>query len=139
MGYEMQLVIDSNIIMSALIANGTTRSLIFDTELTLISPEYVLTEIEKHKQELIEKAKMDENKFNLLLELILSEITIIQKKEYERYLEEAKSLITDKDDSPFLALAICFNCVLWSNDRKIKEQQHRVNVYSTEDLIKKLR
>lgn len=132
----MQLVIDSNVIMSALISKGLTRSLIFNNEFTLFAPDHTLVEIEEHKSELLSKSKMDSRRFDLLLELIISEIFIVKKEEYEKYLEEANDMITDKDDSPFLALAIKLDCALWTNDSKLKKEQKRIKIYHTEELLK---
>ena len=47
----MELVIDANILMSALISNqGRTFDLIFDERLRLFSPEFLFEEIKKHKK-----------------------------------------------------------------------------------------
>ncbi len=135
----MQLIIDSNVIMSALIANGATRMLIFNSELVLFAPEHTLAEIEKHKTELLKKSKMKSDSFDLLLSLILNEISVIEKKEYEEYIKEATDLLSDKDDAPFLALAMNFNCGIWSNDRGLKEDQKKVVVHTTAELLSTLK
>ncbi|MFT4309874.1 MAG: PIN domain-containing protein [Candidatus Woesearchaeota archaeon] len=45
----MRLVIDSNILFSALLRNSTTRRLIFRDELILFYPKIAFKEICKHK------------------------------------------------------------------------------------------
>lgn len=53
----MQLVIDANIIISALIASqGKTADLVFSNKLTLIAPEYLGVEIKRYKEEICRKA-----------------------------------------------------------------------------------
>lgn len=40
-------------------------------------------------------------------------------------------------DSEYFALALKLNCAIWSNDKRLK-QQDKIKVYSTEDLVKVL-
>ncbi len=52
----MDLIIDANILMSALISNyGKNFDLIFNERLSLFAPEFLFEEIKKHKGEIIEK------------------------------------------------------------------------------------
>jgi predicted nucleic acid-binding protein len=50
----MKLVIDSNRIMAGLIKDSLTRKIIFDEEFDFIAPDYILTEIDRHRQYLID-------------------------------------------------------------------------------------
>ena len=44
----------------------------------------------------------------------------------------------DPKDSAYLALALALKSAVWSNDKKLKEEQNHVKVLSTEDLINKI-
>jgi len=41
----------------------------------------------------------------------------------------------DINDVPYLALALKLNCPVWSNDRKLKNQ-NAVRIYSTQEIIR---
>lgn len=55
----MKLVLDSNIIFSALIKKSKTRDIILSDLFELYAPEYIFNEITKHKELLLRKSKMD--------------------------------------------------------------------------------
>ena len=51
----MELVIDANVIISALISSsGKTAEMLFSDRLKLYAPEYLMDEISKHKKEISE-------------------------------------------------------------------------------------
>ncbi|MCZ7399491.1 MAG: PIN domain-containing protein [Candidatus Methanoperedens sp.] len=56
----MKFVLDSNIIFSALIKKSTTRNIILSDVFELHAPEYIFSEITKHKELLLKKSKMNE-------------------------------------------------------------------------------
>jgi predicted nucleic acid-binding protein len=66
----MKLVIDANIIFALLIKEGKTSSIFFNLLLDLYSPEFVLEEIEKHKNEILNKTKRSEEEFYKIFKLI---------------------------------------------------------------------
>ena len=53
----MKVVIDSNILFSALIKDSITRRLILEYDDFFLFPSYIFDEIEKHKDELIKNQK----------------------------------------------------------------------------------
>lgn len=132
----MDLVIDANVIFAALIKENRTYDLIFDEKLHLFTTEFFLAELEKHRKELQEKTGKSEAEINNLFNILKRRITFIPLKELLPYLDEAENISPDLDDVAYLALALKLNCGIWSNDRKLKENQNKVKVYSTIDLIK---
>ena len=57
----MRLIIDANILMSALIRPlGKTCELIFDDKLELLAPDYIFEEFHKHKEEILEKSGLSD-------------------------------------------------------------------------------
>jgi predicted nucleic acid-binding protein len=59
----------------------------------------------------------------------------LEPKEYiSKFLIKALEFSPDKDDSPFLALALAKGIPLWSNDKPLKEKQSVVIVLSTSEL-----
>ena len=55
----MKLVLDSNIIFSALITKSKTRDIILSDLFELYAPEYIFNELTKHKEILVRKSKLD--------------------------------------------------------------------------------
>ncbi len=135
----MKFVLDSNIIFSALIKKSTTRNIIFSDVFELHAPEYIFSEITKHKDLLLMKSKMNEEDFDALLLLLQKHIRLVPKSKYNEKMALAEDVLRDIDitDSPFLALALALNCRIWSNDGHFK-QQDRIEVCTTKELIKSI-
>ncbi len=131
----MNLVVDANILFSAIIRNSSTTKILFEKKLTLFSPDFILQEFLKHKNTILEKSSRNEEDFNRLLRILSSIINIIPKKEYYKLLKEAKKICPDVNDVPYFAAALKLRCGIWSNDKKLKEQS-KIKIYSTEELIK---
>ena len=63
----MNIVIDTNIFISALLKDSLTRKLIFKSNHNLLFPEFELEEIENHREELLKKSGLSKEDFYLLL------------------------------------------------------------------------
>ena len=87
----MKLVIDTNTLISALVKLGETRNFIIsrNTDFELISPAYILSEINKYKDEICYKAVMNEEQFYILLNILFSYIKIIDPNCYSNHLKYA--------------------------------------------------
>lgn len=133
----MKLVVDSNIIFSALIKKSTTRNIILSDVFEPHAPEYIFSEITKHKELLLRKSKLNEGDFDALLLVLQKHIRLVPKEKYNENMALAEDILKDIDitDSPFLALALALNCKIWSNDGHFK-QQNKVGVYTTKELMK---
>lgn len=63
------------------------------------------------------------------------EIEIIPESEYLHLLPKAEEFLKEhKKDSPYLALALAFNCGIFSGNPKLKELSP-VRVYSPRELL----
>jgi len=52
-------------------------------------------------------------------------------------MDEADKISPDPKDTIYLALAISLKSNIWSNDKKLKQGQTKITIYSTNELIKK--
>ncbi len=129
----MDLVIDANVLFSALIKDRFAYNLLFSGSLHLFTPEYILTELEKHKEELLKKTERTDEEFFRLLEILKRRIIIVPLEELVPYVEEAEKITPDPDDMAYFALALKLNCAIWSNDKKLKVQD-KIKVYNTHEL-----
>ncbi len=139
----MKLVIDTNIVISSIIQNSFTRQLMFNPVLELFSPDYLLTELENNKEEIIQKAKISSKDFDDFIQITSKIVKIAPKQIYEQYISEVKEIIEDKDDWPFAALAIKLSeneCGIWTNDKHFISkklqlfQTHQITVWTTKEL-----
>jgi len=132
----MKLVIDANVLFASFIKNNLTRAIMLKKPFSFYSPEYLVDEFFEHLEELANKTRISprtlKGKVKELLRL--SDIKLVEKRDFEEYLEKAEKIIFDSDDVAYVALALKLNCAIWSNDKRLKEQ-NKVKVYSTEDLI----
>ena len=134
----MDLIIDANIVFAALIKEGFSSKLILNDNLNLFSTDFLVEETERYLFNLLEKSKRDVRDFIRFEEIIHEKIKIISRLEFSNLLEEAKNFCPDSGDLLYFALALHLNCPIWSNDKKLKEQ-NRIKVYSSHDLLELLK
>ena len=130
----MELVIDTNIVFSAIVRDSGTRVLLLNSNFILYSPEGLISELEEHREEIRLKSGLSEEKYNELMAILLSRIKLEPKEYILPFLKEAFDFSPDKDDSPFLALCLARRIPLWSNDKALKQQSF-VKVISTGELF----
>ena len=121
----MNIVIDSNILFSALIKDSLTRKVILDYDGTFLFPSYIFEEMEKHKEELLKKSKMTAKDFNALLSLLLRKVLIVPTDSLRPYKKQAYDIVKDidPDDVLFIACALAYpQSFLWSDDKKLRRQ-----------------
>jgi len=134
----LKLVIDANILFAALIKGGLTAELIISDVLQLFAPEFLLEEFSKYQDQILEKTHRSKENFQTFVHILKEYITFIPQKNISPFLEKAKTFSPDSKDSVYLALALALKSAVWSNDKKLKEEQNHVKVLSTEDLIKNI-
>lgn len=132
----MNIVIDTNIFISALIKEGITREIILNFDHNFLLPEFAFEEIKEHKSEIIKKSNLFEREFNILFLRLLKYLRIIPANIIFSYREEASKIIgkIDKDDIQFIATALAFNCPIWSNDDHFQKQK-TVKIFKTKDIL----
>jgi len=129
----MKLVVDANVLFSALIKEGKTRELLLMPSLNLFTPQFILEEFEKYKQEILKKTKREEEEFIEIFNLFSKIINIVPEEDFIEYINEAEEITPDPNDVMYFALALKLGCSIWSNDKKLKIQD-KIKVYSTEEL-----
>ncbi|MBI2628657.1 PIN domain-containing protein [Candidatus Pacearchaeota archaeon] len=130
----MNLIIDANILFSALIKDNLSHTLLFNEKFRLFTPEYIFTELEEHKEEILDKTERTTEEFFKMIETLKRRIVIVPLEELVPYIEEAENITLDTDDMAYFALALKLKCPIWSNDKHLKNQD-KVIIYSTEDLL----
>ena len=121
----MNIVIDSNIIMSILIKeNGFTskRFQLFADNHLLFIHKATIVEIEKHQQKLLKSSKLTIEDFEILKTKIFNQVAIIEKDEISLNVQSQAFLLVkdiDENDTAFVATTIYLNAILWSGDKPL--------------------
>jgi predicted nucleic acid-binding protein len=131
-----KLVVDANVLFSALIKQNATFLLLFEGQLELYAPEFIFHEFSLHKKELLAKTCQTEENFERALAILSKRFHIIPACKITPYLDEAKSISPDPNDAIYFALALHLgnNCAIWSNDKRLKSQ-NKIKIISTSDLV----
>jgi len=132
----MKLVVDANVVISALIADSKTRELIVTLEPDLLTPEFVYDEIENYTELIVQKPGMSPERVAQFIHLLFQYIEVVPAQEFYPHIEEAEAAIgeTDPDDVLYVACALAEDAAVWSDDTDFDEQTH-VETYSTSDVI----
>ncbi|MFX0148909.1 MAG: putative toxin-antitoxin system toxin component, PIN family [Candidatus Hodarchaeota archaeon] len=133
----MKLVIDANILFAALIKEGSTAELLISDKLQFFAPEFLFTEFAKYEELILKKTHRSHEEFMQFLDLLKEQINIIPKKEIIPFIEKAENISPDPKDTVYLALAFALKANIWSNDKRLKQGQEEITVFSTEELIEK--
>jgi predicted nucleic acid-binding protein len=133
----MKLVIDTNRIMAGLLKESSSRKIILDNHFLFYAPDYIGTELFRHREYLIKKTKMTESDFDTLLNILLEQITLVPfddfKQDYSRAIDIMEPI--DEDDAPFLAVGLALNLDgIWTEDRHFLRQD-LLKVFRTVDLV----
>jgi predicted nucleic acid-binding protein len=132
----MKLVVDANVVISALIADSKTRELVVTLEPDLLTPEFVYDEIESYTELIVQKSGMSPERVAQFIDLLFQYIEVVPAQEFYPHIEEAEAAIgdTDPDDVLYVACALAEDAAVRSDDTDFDEQTH-VETYSTSDVI----
>lgn len=132
----MNLVVDTNVLLSALIADSATRTLLGVIDDQLVAPAALKSELERYRDLLREKSGLTETELDVLRDRLFAHIELVPAAEIHAYRGEAEDALaeTDPDDVIFLATALAVDGAIWSDDRHFKEQD-LVPVLTTEEVL----
>ncbi len=130
----MILVIDANILFSALIKDSLTAELIFNEDLKLYACEFIIEEFFKYEKEIMKKTHRTREQFITIMHQLRDIITVVPKEEYYHLIAEAEKFSPDTKDVMYFALAMKLNGSIWSNDKLLKNQD-KIKVYLTSEVI----
>src|SRR3989338_136731 len=130
----MLLVADTNILISFFNERSTAREFATSSSLALCSPRFALQEINKYKQDILESFSLSDAQFSFILKLMNSVVQFVETEQYKHFLSRAIRVCPDTNDIDFFALALKFDCPVWSNDKKLTKQS-KIRIVSTGDLL----
>ena len=134
----MKLVLDANILFAALIKKSITTELLFNPALELYSCDYIIEEFFKYEELLNKKCHHSRENFIQILHSLKSVINVVKEEEYSDFISSATKITPDENDRMYFALSLKLKCPIWSNDKRLKNQD-KVKIYSTGEIINILR
>jgi len=121
---KKRIIIDTNIIFKALRSKFSKyRDILDKSEIDFYCPNYLITEIFKHKERILKASKANEEEIYELLEKTLQHINFVNEEFISTVnLIQAHRLCLDIDekDTLFVALSIELDAELWTKDDLLK-------------------
>lgn len=117
----MDYIIDANVLMSILISGKAIYKPLLNYY-NFILPEFALVEIDKYKEIIFEKTKMQKSELINFSYSVFSEITILPNYVMDEYvIEKAVELTKSVDikDVNYIALSMQLDLVLLTRDKKL--------------------
>lgn len=133
----MKLIIDTNVLISAILKDSLARKILFNPKFEFYVCEFVFEEIAEHFQEIIKKSGLSSKDLMNLLNEIKGQISIIPSEIFSQKLESADRIIgnIDKKDIPLAALALAIpNEGIWTNDKHFLGQK-KIKAWATAELM----
>ncbi|MFC1775086.1 PIN domain-containing protein [Nanoarchaeota archaeon] len=121
----MNIVIDVNIILSALLRDSLTREILLTSEFDFYFPEPSLQKIRKYQDYILKKSRVSEKEYRTVLTALLIRIKIVSTEEIIENFGLAKQIMEeiDPEDVTFIATALSMNnSVIWSDDKDFDKQ-----------------
>ena len=119
-----KVVVDTNILFSALLhAPNTFANIIFEENIAFYTPHFVIVELFKHKERIIQRSVLSETDVLEILYRLIKNIHLISEDNISDISWKTAYQLTfniDIKDTPFVALAIELEAELWSSDKKLK-------------------
>jgi len=133
----MRIMLDANIILSALMKNGITRKILLSKEIEFYTIQYTLEEVLKYNALIKRKSGLNDHELTIILDTIFENIKIIPiknvKSNFKKAFEVMKNI--DPKDAPILAGAMSIpNDGLWTNDEHLKQQKLNKTI-GTKELL----
>lgn len=131
----MRLVVDANILFSAILKDSLTRKLVCDETLELFAPKFLLIEFAKYSAELQKKSRLSTQNFLVIAERLIKRVRVVSDEEIMLFFDAAQYLVSDSKDAPYAACALAVNADVWSNDRHFANS--RIKAWTTKQLLER--
>jgi len=137
----MLLVVDANVVISSLVKKGVTFEVFMLNHILkkfeFVAPEFLMVEVEKRREELLEETKLSEDEFDEVMGFLMGEIDLIPSSQFSDFLSKGKEISPHLKDFEYFALALKLGCPIFSGDPALKRQTS-VEVLSPRELLDSL-
>jgi predicted nucleic acid-binding protein len=114
----MFVVVDVNVVLSSLLSKGDSFDVfainsVFN-KFEFVAPEFMLVELDKHKEEIFERSGLSRDIFDKDLEFVLGQINFIPKTEFSKSLSQARKISSKHlKDVQYVTLALELKCPIF--------------------------
>jgi len=117
------LVVDTNIVFSAIVKPGRVREILFKAPLKLYAPEELVEELDELEPRILRYTRLSREEA-LIVKEVITTTNILEIVPREEYISTARKIYpllekVDPKDTPFVALANHLNIPLWTGDHGI--------------------
>jgi len=137
----MELIVDVNVILSALVKRGVSFKVFALNKVLrkfkVFAPDFMLSEFAKHRNRIHKESGLREEVFSAMVDLIFSQIEIVPSEAFGNFVPKAMELLEDEKDVPYVALVLAFNCLIFSGDPDLRGIEE-IKVYSPRELFEML-
>lgn len=138
----MTIILDSNVLIAALIKPGIVRAIVIGNPGEWLVPEAVFEEVWEHR-EVWNRNDLPDSELHATLDMLSEDfVNIVSERIYRGQEAAAKSLVSDIDDWPLAALALTVdNEGIWTfNERHLEKVKKRgIILLRTSDISKRLK
>jgi predicted nucleic acid-binding protein len=134
----MRFVVDTNRIIASLVRDSASRKILLSEKFEFLTVGVARSEIEEHRKELLEKAKLTDKQLDTILAMLFKRIFVVSDVVIEKKMRQAKKIMDtiDPSDTPFIAVALAMeNDGIWSDDKHFSKQK-RIKIWKTKDLLR---
>ena len=120
-----KVIIDHNIFFAAIYTKDSrTRTKIFDSPHRFYTPNYLITELFKHRNRIVQKSKATEEEVLSYLNAVLQKIhffneELISTENFIKAYHLCKNI--DENDTIYIALSLELDAEFWTRDNVLKE------------------
>ncbi|MBU0470395.1 MAG: hypothetical protein KJ598_02200 [Nanoarchaeota archaeon] len=84
---------------------------------------------------IVKKSGLNKEEVEKFIEILKKKIEVVPEEEFIKFRKKAEEICPDPKDIPYFVLALYLKCPIWSNEKKLKEQ-NEVSVFATHELIR---
>jgi predicted nucleic acid-binding protein len=127
----MKIIVDANIVFSAIFnSKGKIGEILINSnsKIEFIAPNFLKTEIAKHFQKICKISGLTELQIIEISQIIYKNINFINEELILPSVWDEAFILTqniDPKDTPYIAYALHFNCLIWSGDLALINRLHK--------------
>ncbi len=137
-----KIIIDHNILFAAIYTSTSyTRQKLLNSPFTFYTPNYLIAELFKHRQRIVEKSKASEEEILHYLNQVMQKVhffneELISLENFFTAYHLCKDV--DENDTAYIALTLELNGELWTRDEVLKTglRQRGFNQFFDETILK---
>jgi predicted nucleic acid-binding protein len=132
----LKFVLDTNVILKALIKDSIVRGILLHSGHEFLVPEHAIDETRKYFDMVADESGLSKDEIASVFDVLVADMTVIPADKALLNWSEAEEVMAqvDKGDIPIVAASLSVSCDgIWSDDRHLRRQS-KVRVMTTKDV-----